>query len=659
MSPGYYARILGTDPERKIRLPPVRGAFWGQAQHTPLCCVLYDGQTRLRHRRPLLQDRRAQPTVDRPPPTGAVSAHGRRTPLLTTAVMAGPGPERRGPPSAPGSGWALRALLAGLCLAALVLWLAAPQQKKGIAASNVKDKWLDIWLKRFNDTGAAAVGPSAEGTASRGNAAVEGLDMEQVPPDGQQPAPKAHVAPKVALMFLGQGPMPLEAVWRAFLEAAARVELKVDLELPQEVNLAEVIGGSLKPPLEPLQEYEYPSNIIQKKRKEIKHGGRRRILQRRRRALRQQAAEGQGQGQGVDAQVQEKQDPGCWATNGTVLQNEVDRLLAVTSGGAEVVSGQRLFSIYVNAPESHHFQEGSVFYGRKIPNLVDTEGAYALFLLVQAQMNMLQEALKDPLNKKFVMLSDSTIPVHRPEIVYLQLIHEKKTRVGACPPKPGKEGALNPGRWSPLMKTDFLNKSHWRKSSFWNVLNREHAELVLADKHVSEQFKRYCFSNVKELAGYMQNMTRSACVADEHFIPTLLASYGISNQTDCIGRPTWVEWPNKGFHPKTFKPDETNVKLIKRIQRGWGKECKLEPCLETAKHYLSGVGGGSCTPEAGGPQHGEPRVFTGAGFSTQPASCRLFARKFPKSGLRAALRALLPCDGGGLGYWCYDTNMQQ
>lgn len=72
------------------------------------------------------------------------------------------------------------------------------------------------------------------------------------------------------------------------------------------------------------------------------------------------------------------------------------------------------------------------------------------------------------------------------------------------------------------METDQLKRHHWRKSSQWFVLNRLHAELANADRHVEEQFHRFCYTN------------RSVCVSDEHYLPTLLASYGLEQQTDCL-----------------------------------------------------------------------------------------------------------------------------
>ena len=113
------------------------------------------------------------------------------------------------------------------------------------------------------------------------------------------------------------------------------------------------------------------------------------------------------------------------------------RSVAATRGGEELISEQNLFSVYVHAPEDYQYPKGSLFNARKVDNPVDTMNAFAQFALVEAQIRMLEAALEDSLNQKFVMLSETTIPLHPPEIVYLQLVHESKSRVSACAPRRG------------------------------------------------------------------------------------------------------------------------------------------------------------------------------------------------------------------------------
>ncbi|GIM04238.1 hypothetical protein Vretimale_8778 [Volvox reticuliferus] len=47
------------------------------------------------------------------------------------------------------------------------------------------------------------------------------------------------------------------------------------------------------------------------------------------------------------------------------------------------------------------------------------------------------------------------------------------------------------------------------------------------------------------------------CVSDEHYLPTLLASYGLDYQTDCLGEAHFVDWTSGGgWHPRSFLPSD-------------------------------------------------------------------------------------------------------
>jgi hypothetical protein len=53
------------------------------------------------------------------------------------------------------------------------------------------------------------------------------------------------------------------------------------------------------------------------------------------------------------------------------------------------------------------------------------------------------------------------------------------------------------------------------------------AMLAVADGHVRELFRRHCYTNFTRFIG------RSMCVSDEHYLPSLMASYGLDDATDC------------------------------------------------------------------------------------------------------------------------------
>ena len=76
------------------------------------------------------------------------------------------------------------------------------------------------------------------------------------------------------------------------------------------------------------------------------------------------------------------------------------------------------------------FANTSVFYGRDIVDRVHVE--WGSFSLVAALKNLLHVALEDPLNQKFMLLSESGIPLYPAETLWVELMVEEKSRVNAC-----------------------------------------------------------------------------------------------------------------------------------------------------------------------------------------------------------------------------------
>lgn len=51
---------------------------------------------------------------------------------------------------------------------------------------------------------------------------------------------------------------------------------------------------------------------------------------------------------------------------------------------------------------------------------------------MQVTRRMLSTALADADNQRFILLSDSCIPLYSPVVVYQQLMHEWRSRISAC-----------------------------------------------------------------------------------------------------------------------------------------------------------------------------------------------------------------------------------
>lgn len=65
------------------------------------------------------------------------------------------------------------------------------------------------------------------------------------------------------------------------------------------------------------------------------------------------------------------------------------------------------------------------------------------------------------------------------------------------------------------------------------------------------------------------------CVADEHFVPTLFAAYGLEEGRDGIGELTYTDWLSAqgSWHPTTFHPGAAQAGLFTMRQRTQYSKC--------------------------------------------------------------------------------------
>ena len=310
------------------------------------------------------------------------------------------------------------------------------------------------------------------------------------------------------------------------------------------------------------------------------------------------------------------------------------------------LASQALFSVYTHAaPDWPGFAPGSLFAGTLIPTRI--AASWGGHDLVDVTRALLRAALADPRNTRFALLSESGIPIYPAPVVWASLTQNRLSRINACPNPwnddkrwhpafgaggPGVEG----GTATPLGPP--LPKSAWRKSSQWSVLTRAHAGLVVADKAVDPLFRAICKSQ-----DWDETLKRRYdCYSDEHYIPTLLASAGRDNETDCLGYYVNVDWTKGGAHPRTYVVADVAPALFGSLREAWG-DC--DPAAATA---------------LGRALFGSPKAILGPrgdadGCSAAPAAwsghllpreCPLFARKFPSETAPAVAAALTDCGAG-------------
>ncbi|KAL4568883.1 hypothetical protein LXL04_024500 [Taraxacum kok-saghyz] len=208
-----------------------------------------------------------------------------------------------------------------------------------------------------------------------------------------------------------------------------------------------------------------------------------------------------------------------------------------------------LFSIYVHAHPSYNdtIPQDSVFHGTRIAS---KPVRWAHISLIDAEKRLLTNALLDPLNQRFVLLSDSCIPLFNFTTIYNYLANSKLSNIHAY----DEDKESGRGRYNPQMSPDITIKD-WRKASQWFEVTRDLAIRIVDEQKYYNLFKKYC---------------HHPCFNDEHYLPTMInILYGrmISNHT-----LTFVDWSKVGPHPRRFVQNEITENLLNSIRSGYG-EC--------------------------------------------------------------------------------------
>ncbi|CAF2082365.1 unnamed protein product [Brassica rapa] len=205
---------------------------------------------------------------------------------------------------------------------------------------------------------------------------------------------------------------------------------------------------------------------------------------------------------------------------------------------------EKYLSVYVHTPPGYdmNVSSGSAFYDRQIPSQKVEWGSP---LLTDAEKRLLGNALLDFSNERFILLSESCVPVYNFSTVYSYLINSAYSFVDSYD-EPTRYGR---GRYSRKMLPD-IKLHHWRKGSQWFEVNRKLAIYIISDSKYYSLFKQFC---------------RPACYPDEHYIPTFLNMFhGSVNANRSV---TWVDWSIGGPHPATYGADNITEGFLQSIRK--------------------------------------------------------------------------------------------
>lgn len=292
-----------------------------------------------------------------------------------------------------------------------------------------------------------------------------------------------------------------------------------------------------------------------------------------------------------------------------------------------VTERQYLFTVYVHThPAFRGYRNFSMFHNKIIPNrIVAKRGHHSL---TDAERLLLVEALKEPLNQQFLLISETSVPMYPSPLIWEQILHEGVSRMDACNYKTDLIGNLE--RWNDKMETSNFKKHHWRKTSQWFSCTRKHAQIIVDDTEVNDAFEKFCFP-------YHDHVRRRnvSCSSNEHYTAIVLAVAGLAHETTCYGGGTthvdWSKMNNEG-RPRSFRKREIRDRLILHAR---SRQCTMDE-IDAALHAASR----RFVPVAALPVSGMFPRLAAPDYPAINANCSIFIRKFPAETAAVAREAL-------------------
>jgi hypothetical protein len=174
---------------------------------------------------------------------------------------------------------------------------------------------------------------------------------------------------------------------------------------------------------------------------------------------------------------------------------------------------------------------------------------------MDAEKRLLANALLDFSNERFVLLSESCIPVHNFSTVYDYLVGSRHSFVEVY----YRSNKQCRGRYSRRMAPD-ITPQQWRKGSQWFEMTRDVATSILTDTRYYPLFRRHC---------------RPSCYPDEHYVHTYVnIRHAACNANRTV---TYVDWSRGGAHPAMYGAGDVTPEFIRSIRMS------AEPCMYNSR----------------------------------------------------------------------------
>ncbi|GBG85251.1 hypothetical protein CBR_g39817 [Chara braunii] len=241
----------------------------------------------------------------------------------------------------------------------------------------------------------------------------------------------------------------------------------------------------------------------------------------------------------------------------------------------------------------HGYEDYYSLYVHRLPRFESPENEFGPFGgrlirsekgrmdLVDAQRRLLANAIMNPMNHRFIILSDSCVPVTDFLFMYHYLMDTADSFV-----ETSEVAERYDGKFLPIVR-----QRDFQLGSQWVALTRKHATLIVKDRAYYPAFARNCEGLPEEhvgfcLPGFSQWCKRRVkvyCSPDEHYIQTVIHSL-VSNE---LNRRSlmWSHWEGPSrTDPVSWNAGRmrTNSSLLESIRaqknclwNGQERECFL------------------------------------------------------------------------------------
>ncbi|XP_043808520.1 glycosyltransferase BC10 isoform X3 [Manihot esculenta] len=235
------------------------------------------------------------------------------------------------------------------------------------------------------------------------------------------------------------------------------------------------------------------------------------------------------------------------------------------------------FSIFIHSAPGFEFDESTTrshfFYGRQLKNSIQV--IWGESSMIEAERLLLSAALEDPANQRFVLLSDSCVPLYNFSYIYSYLMASPRSFVDSFVDT--KEERYNQNM-SPIIR-----KNKWRKGSQWITLVRSHAEVIVDDEVIFQVFQKHCKRapppDTSKGKLNPKPKKQNNCIPDEHYVQTLLSMAELEGElerrtlTYTVWNQSATKMESKGWHPITFTYANAGPQKIKEIKEILSGSC--------------------------------------------------------------------------------------